>query len=118
MSALARDGPAKRGQFGFFVSSTSTYSASITSPWPLPPDGFAPPLAFPGLTGRESVVLQALMELHDASRDALQRQTGIAELELRPLVEHLLALGFIGESIHDGETTYRYRAQPGDTPEP
>ena len=40
--------------------------------------------AFPGLTGRESVVLQALMELHDASRDALQRQTGIAELELRP----------------------------------
>ncbi|HET9982863.1 MAG TPA: ATPase domain-containing protein [Longimicrobiales bacterium] len=70
--------------------------------------------AFPGLTGRESAVLQSLMELRDATPEAVHGQTGIAEAELLPILERLAAMRYITESAQTGEKTYRDQAQQRD----
>ncbi|HEX9108120.1 MAG TPA: ATPase domain-containing protein [Longimicrobiales bacterium] len=70
--------------------------------------------SFEGLTGRESVVLQALMELRDASLEAIQGQTGLSEVELRHALANLVARGFVADTSTPGEQSYRYQTQPRD----
>ncbi len=76
--------------------------------------GVVAPPAFPGLTGRESLVLQSLMELHDASGEDLHRQTGIAQQDLTSILVRLVAMRYITEAPVDGEKQYQYQAQPRD----
>ncbi|HEX9105740.1 MAG TPA: ATPase domain-containing protein [Longimicrobiales bacterium] len=74
---------------------------------------------FPGLTGAESSVLQALMELREASVAAVERQTGTAAAELLPILQRLVSMRYVGTAVVGGEVVYQYQAQPRNaTPEP
>jgi circadian clock protein KaiC len=70
--------------------------------------------AFPGLTGRESAVLQSLMELHHATAEDLHQQTGIVQEDLTSILQRLVAMRYITEAILDDEKQYQYQAQPRD----
>jgi len=62
--------------------------------------------AYPGLTGRETTVLEALFELGEASAGDLQRRTGLGEADLTAALDRLVGLRYIVRREEDAGGIY------------
>lgn len=69
-------------------------------------------LAFPGLTDRESAVLNALVERGEADIEDLAARAGLAVDELRPILDRLVDLDYAEEWTEADTTRFRHRAPP------
>jgi len=68
---------------------------------------------YPGLTDRETPVLQALFELGEASAGDVQRRAGLGEADLIVALDRLVALGYVERRDGDGTgRMYRPVARP------
>jgi circadian clock protein KaiC len=61
---------------------------------------------YPGLTGRERLVLRALLELGEAQVDEMAQRTGAAAVDLAASLDRLVDLGY-AERREEGGTVYR-----------
>lgn len=68
-----------------------------------------------GLTSDESMVLETLVQMGDASRDVLAERLGVGLAEIGPTLKRLESLGYAVQS--DGGKTFRAVAQPGGQPQ-
>ncbi len=62
--------------------------------------------AYPGLTDRETLALEALFEVGEATAGDLQRRTGLGEADLTAALDRLVGLGY-GERREEAGAVYR-----------
>ncbi len=66
--------------------------------------------AYPGLTGRETTVLEAVLEVREATVGDLERRTGLGEADLTAALDRLVGLGY-AERRQDAGAVYRPAAR-------
>jgi circadian clock protein KaiC len=93
-------------EHGIEVGAVLSQYRGILTGAPRPREEAVRPL-YPGLTDRETAVLEALIELREVQKAGLARRTGLRRPELARALERLVALNYAIEETQEGRAVYR-----------